>query len=309
MSKATLGINWICDKCRTQILITKRDRDQKCPSCGYPIPNGYVSNLWFEYLKRAAKRDEGEFCVLTEEFNRDFQGWKRLFEPILKEKQTNPKKFPLHFQEIIDKEELSSDKLGQRKIYRWILKDLSKNSRILEVACGACYINKLPFLLMFKGYYYDGIDCMKGVIEAWKITKSNLHSKWQGKLNFKCGLASKLPYKDNTFDALVSIDTIEHILDIDKFLKEVIRVLKPCGIMYIACPNGNNAGSAEHFHWFIDGELSKNYSPRGNEEQIRPIFKRNISYEKLIIEKNRFAINSTDPDSSLTIKIVLKESE
>lgn len=41
-----------------------------------------------------------------------------------------------------------------------------------------------------------------------------------------------LPFLDNSFDAVVSVATLEHVHGIDAFLKEVTRVLKPKGVFF-----------------------------------------------------------------------------
>lgn len=41
-----------------------------------------------------------------------------------------------------------------------------------------------------------------------------------------------LPFKDESFDAILSVATLEHVDDLDKFLRECHRVLKPGGVFY-----------------------------------------------------------------------------
>lgn len=45
------------------------------------------------------------------------------------------------------------------------------------------------------------------------------------------------PFKDEEFDALISLATIEHLLDIDHFLSEINRILKENGCLYLSAPN------------------------------------------------------------------------
>lgn len=45
------------------------------------------------------------------------------------------------------------------------------------------------------------------------------------------------PFEDATFDAAISLATIEHLLYPDHFLKETWRILKPGGYLYICAPN------------------------------------------------------------------------
>lgn len=50
-------------------------------------------------------------------------------------------------------------------------------------------------------------------------------------------LSKKLPYKDNYFDLVHSNQVIEHLYDLDIFISEIHRVLKPGGISIISTEN------------------------------------------------------------------------
>lgn len=47
----------------------------------------------------------------------------------------------------------------------------------------------------------------------------------------------KTPLKSNFIDLVFSGDTIEHIIDTDRFIEEVYRVLKPNGYLILSTPN------------------------------------------------------------------------
>ena len=51
------------------------------------------------------------------------------------------------------------------------------------------------------------------------------------------GFASSCPLADDAFDVIVCMEAIEHFPDIDVFLKEVRRVLKPGGMFLVSTPN------------------------------------------------------------------------
>ena len=55
--------------------------------------------------------------------------------------------------------------------------------------------------------------------------------------NFTKGDMRKMPFRNNFFDYIYSMGTIEHVPDYDKALKEIYRVLKPHGIAIIGVPN------------------------------------------------------------------------
>lgn len=50
------------------------------------------------------------------------------------------------------------------------------------------------------------------------------------------GFADQLPFPDNTFDAVFSLNVLEHVRDPFSSAKELERVLKPGGKMYVAVP-------------------------------------------------------------------------
>ncbi len=49
-------------------------------------------------------------------------------------------------------------------------------------------------------------------------------------IEFKKGDVEKLPFEDNKFDAIVTIHVMTHFQDINNFVSEIARVLKPGGI-------------------------------------------------------------------------------
>jgi len=50
------------------------------------------------------------------------------------------------------------------------------------------------------------------------------------------GDAHNIPFADNTFDAIFSVAVLEHVYDPEKVVSEMIRVLKPGGILYSEVP-------------------------------------------------------------------------
>src|SRR3989344_870800 len=73
-----------------------------------------------------------------------------------------------------------------------------------------------------------------------------------------------LPFKDGSLDAIISESLLEHIVDPDKVVAEVRRVLKPNGLIYIVIPFmlGFHSSPNDYRRWTIEGlkELWKDFS-------------------------------------------------
>lgn len=99
--------------------------------------------------------------------------------------------------------------------------------RILDLGCGS---GRHTIYLSSQGFDVWGIDISE---EACKITKSQLPST---DTKIVCGsIYKRLPYEDNFFDAVISIQTLHHanIGDIQKAIREIERVLKPRGLVFV----------------------------------------------------------------------------
>lgn len=111
-----------------------------------------------------------------------------------------------------------------------------KGKKLLEVGCG---------------YGLFLVLCLKGGIKAEGVEPANQEFyKFTLKLGqeilkrsgfsanlIKNSTGEKLPFKDNTFDAVVSLYTLEHVQDVGKVLSESVRVLKRGGYLYCVVPN------------------------------------------------------------------------
>lgn len=114
--------------------------------------------------------------------------------------------------------------------------------KVLDFGCGTG--RHLVYLAKNKFDVY-GID-----IAEEGIGQSKKWLKKEGlKANLKIGsMYEKLPYKDNYFDAIVSIQALHHerIVNVRKAIKEVERVLKPGGLVFMS---------------FFKRKFKKTYSP------------------------------------------------
>ena len=112
------------------------------------------------------------------------------------------------------------------------LKDKSKplsGINILDVGCGGGLLSE-PMSRM--GANVMGIDASDKNI---KIAK--LHSKKNKlKINYLCSSPEKLQIKKK-FDVILNMEIVEHVEDIDFFLKSCSNLLKKNGLMFVATIN------------------------------------------------------------------------
>src|SRR5690606_3246640 len=54
---------------------------------------------------------------------------------------------------------------------------------------------------------------------------------------FARAVGEHAPYRDNSFDAVLSYQTLEHVQNLDAVLAEMLRVVKPGGELHLRCPD------------------------------------------------------------------------
>lgn len=110
---------------------------------------------------------------------------------------------------------LSSNYLARKPIEKAIerfAKRFRKEANILDIGCG-----DKPYQRYFKGIY-TGVD----------------HDK-KSKADIVCD-STTIPLPDNSFDAIVTTQTLEHTADVPGTLREIQRLLKPGGLCFISAP-------------------------------------------------------------------------
>ncbi len=76
-------------------------------------------------------------------------------------------------------------------------------------------------------------------------------------LKFTCGNIKKLPFKDSSFNTVVSLETIEHVnlAEQGQAMEELIRVAKPGSIICVSTPNWFSLPGLEgrFIKWLVKG--------------------------------------------------------
>jgi ubiquinone/menaquinone biosynthesis C-methylase UbiE len=107
---------------------------------------------------------------------------------------------------------------------------LTRHMSVLDVACGTGY--GVEHFINTRARTATGVDLSLEAVDY--------ATNWFGKssaANFLCADGIKLPFIDNSFDAVVSFETLEHIRAYSRFLAECKRVLKGDGILICSTPN------------------------------------------------------------------------
>ena len=104
-----------------------------------------------------------------------------------------------------------------------------KNIKILDIGCGGGLLSE-PMCRL--GAAVTGIDASDKNINVAK-----LHSKKNNlKINYFCSSPEKFTVKDK-FDVILNMEIVEHVEDINFFLKSCTNLLKKNGIMFVATLN------------------------------------------------------------------------
>jgi len=108
-----------------------------------------------------------------------------------------------------------------------IRKFLQPPYRVLDIGCGGGLVsNELAALPGYESI--DGIDLSP---EALRYAKSEAMRRDFSHVRFQNASLYSLPFKNESFDAVVMSDVLEHLQDIVGALKEASRVLRPNGLL------------------------------------------------------------------------------
>ncbi len=100
-----------------------------------------------------------------------------------------------------------------------------KGSKVLEIGCGRGVGIEIIFDL-FNPLYVEAFDFDPNQI---RLAEQRLSGRYQSRIKLYEGSATKIPSKDNQFDAVFDFGALHHIRDNSIALNEISRVLKPGG--------------------------------------------------------------------------------
>lgn len=170
---------------------------------------------------------------------------------------------------IIPSYYFTNKKLHARYIFHTrayeLMEDYVKNKKVLDLGCGEGYGS---YILKEYAKEVTGVDISEEAIKEATKTHKAKNLKYQTINNIE---KESLPFKDNSFDIVISFQVVEHIKNTDKYFKEINRVLKYGGTLILITPNKkvrlfsfqnpwNHHHAKEYNYREIEEEVSKYYS-------------------------------------------------
>ncbi|MFP3895752.1 MAG: class I SAM-dependent methyltransferase [Anaerolineales bacterium] len=138
--------------------------------------------------------------------------------------------------------------------------------RVLDVATGT---GRLPLALM-RQFQFDGtvvgMDRSQGMLrEAQRAVGA-----YDDRITLLLGDAQTLSFRDTCFDSVTCLEALEFMPDAKEAIREMLRVLKPGGVLLLSNRVGKDA-------WFFPGQLCG----RGNvEDYLRELGMKRVHMER-----------------------------
>jgi SAM-dependent methyltransferase len=134
--------------------------------------------------------------------------------------------------------------------YPYILKDVlisraisqilpAPGQRVLDLGCGrGILLDRLATSFRTRGF---GVDISRSTLKGMQSESLHPH-------HIACSEGENLPFRDNSFDLALSLDVLEHVEAPERILAEMLRVLKPGGVVLCYAISRENGLT---FNWFL----------------------------------------------------------
>lgn len=155
--------------------------------------------------------------------------------------------------------------------YFGIDKEYFANKIILDIGCGP-----LGSLDLFNAKMKIGLDPLAAKYFNFGIKKHHMI--------YIAGLSERLPFSNNLFDAVVSVNSLDHIDNLKKTVSEIHRVLKKHGEILFEINYQNRATIIEPII-LRDGIIKKLFLNRFNYKIIKRLEPDDVhNYQRIVIK-------------------------
>lgn len=101
---------------------------------------------------------------------------------------------------------------------------------VLDVGCGA---GMLPMIWAQSGHRAHGVDVNRPLLELGRRRADEAGLS----VDLRVGSADALPWRDGSMDVCLALGFLEHVVSWEGCLDELLRVLRPAGVLFLSTTN------------------------------------------------------------------------
>jgi len=187
------------------------------------------------------------------------------------------------------------DQVREQRV-RHLLKfaNLPKNLRIMDLGTG---VGRLALLLAEEGASeVVGVDISPAMLEVAEYLRLSSASPAASRVSFRLASAQRMPFRGESFDAIVCRLVLDHSHKPEHIVQELARLLKPGGILILADLLGADDSVKRATQNTIEARRNPSHAAALSTDQYRKL----VTAAKLTIEAETVAVFEQDLEEWLT---------
>lgn len=147
-------------------------------------------------------------------------------------------------------------RFGYRRMVRSVVALLPETGSVVDVGCGTGELLRAA-RVQRRDLHLIACDLATEFLSIARRRHAGAH--------LLCADAEQLPLRDRNADASISLGVLGHILSFDRAIEEVVRVVRPHGMVAVWTRTDGGASRlvASLFHWTNRGVAFRLHSPDG----------------------------------------------